>query len=277
MDTATLQQKYAEIKEEATRLAGGLEDIPRRAIVLHNLYLDSGENHAFSQIATHGALWAYRYFEVGGWLGRVIANRYFYNAREKQYRLGLLQSFAEGFRKVNRLVCIDTYTNYHFTRQFGETAGAETVIPPTLLDALNRVHAARRAQCPLNAAEKREVFQASFHCEQEVTVAPGVKAAVAEFECRVLKFLCLRPVVRFAYFPSWSVLWFGDFSATAERIAKGLRAYDYAERVGWERVRRTMRRYRLLPERALTDPRGCFEEIRSGKAAFPVKGTGEPR
>ena len=63
------------------------------------------------QIATHGALWAYRYFEVGGWLGRVIANRYFYNAQEKQFRLGLLQSFAEGFRKVNRSVCIDTYTN----------------------------------------------------------------------------------------------------------------------------------------------------------------------
>jgi hypothetical protein len=272
MDTATLQQKYAAIKEEATRLAGSLEDIPRRAIVLHNLYLDSGENHVFSQIATHGALWAYRYFEVGGWLGRVIANRYFYNAKEKQYRLGLLQSFAEGFRKVNRLVCIDTYTNYHFARQYGETAGAETLIPPTLLDALNRVHTARRAQRSLTPAEKREVFQASFHCEQEVTVAPGVKAAVAEFECRVLKFLCLRPVVRFAYFPSCAILWFGDFSATAERIAKGVRAYDYAERVGWERVKRSMRHYRLLPERVFTDPRGCFEEIRQQTRGEAVAG-----
>ena len=32
-------------------------------------------------------------------------------------------------------------------------------------------------------------------------MAPGVEAAVAGFECRVLKFLCLRPLVRFAYFP----------------------------------------------------------------------------
>ena len=92
-----------------------------------------------------GALWAARYFEVGGRLGRFIAGRYFYNSRERAFRLGILQRFAEDFRRVNRQVCIDTYANYTFTREFGEHSPARDLLPANLLDALNRVHAARRA------------------------------------------------------------------------------------------------------------------------------------
>ena len=130
MNQPTLQDRYDAIKAEATLLAGGLLDIPRRALVLYNLYLDSGRNHHFSLIATHGALWASGYFESGGSLGRLIARRYFYNPDEKAYRLGLLRQFAEDFRQVNRQVCIDTYANYHFTRRFGREPGAEVIITP---------------------------------------------------------------------------------------------------------------------------------------------------
>ena len=102
MDTGELRAKYDAIRAEAEALAGDLADIPRRVAVLYHLYLDSGRNHAFSQIAAHGALWAAGYFEVGGRLGRLIAHRYFYSRAEKAYRLGILTEFAEGFRRVNR-------------------------------------------------------------------------------------------------------------------------------------------------------------------------------
>jgi hypothetical protein len=266
MDTATLKARYDAIKAEATQLAGDLLDIPRRVTILANLYLDSGGNHAFSQLAAHGALWAYSYFEVGGSIGRLIARRYFYNATERAYRLGLLQEFAEGFRRVNRLVTIDTYTNYTFTREYGHRSAAGEVLPATLLDALNRVHLARRTGRPLGPVEKRQVFEQSFLCEQEITVAPGVAAAVAGFACPFMKFLCLRPLVRFAYFPAWRYLFFRNFADKTERIAKGMRAYDHAAKAGWHHVWRSLRAYGVMPRTFFREPAACMADIRAGLA-----------
>src|SRR4051794_33812005 len=99
-----LQERYAALKAESALLAGDLLDIPRRAVVLLHIFQDSGENHVFPLLAAHGALWAYSYFEVGGALGRFIARRYYYNADERAYRLGILQEFSSAFRKVNRQV-----------------------------------------------------------------------------------------------------------------------------------------------------------------------------
>ena len=257
-----LQSRYGELQREATTLAGDLEDIPRRAVVLNSLYFDSGRNHVFSHIASHGALWAYRYFEVGGQLGRLIANRYFYSGTEKAYRLGILNDFAEGFRKVNRQVCIDTYANYHFTKQYGDEADASQIIPPTLLDALNRIHSASRAGRELSAPEKRLVFEQSFRCEQEVTVAPGVKTAVEGFQCRIMKALCMKPLVRFAYFPAWRFLWFHDFSNQSERIEKGLIVYDLAAKAGWPNVEASLRRYGLLENGYFESPASAFTALR---------------
>lgn len=262
MPSTEIQAVYARLKTEAEQMAGDLLDIRRRAAILHNIYLESGENHVFPQIAAHGALWAYRYFEVGGKLGQTIAYRYFYNRDERAYRLGLLNSFAEGFRRVNRLVCIDTYTNFHFTREHGEQAGAEEVVHPELLDALNRVHAAKRAERALTEDEKQGVFQASFKWEQEITVAPGVAEAVAGFDCPILRGLCLKPLVRFAYFPALKYIFFRDFSSKEERIAKGFKAYDLARRGGWSRVVNTMKSYRLLPAEFFAAPREYYEKIR---------------
>jgi hypothetical protein len=260
-DLESLRAAYAGIKAEATQRAGGLEDIPRRAALLHGLYLDSGENHVFPQIALHGALWAYHYFEVGGSLGRLIARRYFYNAGERAYRLGLLQSFAEGFRRVNRQVFIDSYANYHFARAHGREPGADQVVPPPLLQALNLVHAAREAGRALSAAEKRTVFEQSFLWEQELTVAPGVQAAVDQFQCFFMRTLCLKPVVRFAYFPRFRFILFRNFADKAERIAKGMRAYDLAGRAGWQRVKESVRAYGLLPDRFWGAPAEYVREL----------------
>jgi hypothetical protein len=263
VESADLKSIYAGLKAEGERLAGDLLDIRRRAAILHNLYLESGENHTFSLIAAHGALWAYRYFEVGGRLGRTIAYRYFYDQAERAFRLGLLNSFAEGFRRVNRQVCIDTYTNFHFTRQHGERPGAEELVHPELLDALNRVHAARRADRSLSEDEKQQVFQMSFKWEQEITVAPGVAQAVAGFDCPILRGLCLKPVVRFAFFPAWRFMFFRDFSSKQERIAKGLVAYNVARRQGWPHVAASLAKYRLLPQEFFTSPREHYASLAS--------------
>ncbi len=263
MPTNDLHTAYAELKAEGESLAGDLLDIRRRAMILHNLYLDSGQNHVFSLIAAHGALWAYRYFEVGGRLGRFIAYRYFYNPTERMFRLGLLNSFAEGFRRVNRLVCIDTYANYYFTQRYGEQSGAADLIHPELLEALNRVHAARKAERQLTEDEKQQVFQMSFKWEQEVTVAPGVADAVSGFDCRILRGLCLKPVVRFAFFPPLSYLFFRDFSSKEERISKGHRTYGFGCQAGWKRVADSLAKYRLLDPEFFKSPREHLKNLES--------------
>ena len=56
--------------------------------------------------------------------------------------------------------------------------------------------------------KKEGVFRQSFHWEQELTVAAGVAASVDKFECRIMKSLCLMPLVRFAFFPRWRYIWF---------------------------------------------------------------------
>lgn len=266
MDLDSLRDRYDQIKAEATLLAGGLLDIPQRVVILTHLYRDSGRNHTFSLMAAHGALWASGYFEVGGSLGRLIAQRYFYNPTERAYRLDLLREFAESFRRVNRLVCIDTYTNYHFARELGQAPGADQIIPPELLDALNRVHDAARRGRTLDPEERRLVFSQSFHCEQEVTVAPGVQAAIAGFECKIMQFLCLHPIVRFAYFPWYRWLVFRNFGNKDERIRQGLQAFDQAERMGWPHVERTLRDYGVMPREHLEAPDRQFAALRDDLA-----------
>jgi hypothetical protein len=67
--------------------------------------------------------------------------------------------------------------------------------------------------------------------------------------------------VRFAYFPRCKFLFFRDFSAQAERIEKGLRAYDYAAQVGWSHVTDTLRTYGLLSRQFLAAPATYFSEM----------------
>lgn len=262
MDLTSLHDRYDELKAEATLLSGGVHDIPRRALILNTMYLDSGRNHHFSLIAAHGALWASGYFEAGGTLGRLVARRYFYNPDERAYRLGLLRQFAEDFRKVNRQVCIDTYANFYFVRRYGREPGAEGLIEPSLLDALNRVHHARELGKTLPPAEACQVFHQSFLCEQEITVAPGVLAAVQSFDCKIMRFLCMRPFVRFAYFPPFRYLWFRNFAEKDERIARGLMAYDLAARVGWPKVERSLRYYGVIPTDLLDQPERALAQAR---------------
>ena len=256
MDELDLRDEYDALKAEGERMAGGILDIPRRVIMLNRLYHHSGNNHVFPLLAAHGALWAFSYFEIGGALGQFIARRYFYDHRERAYRLGLLNQFAEAFRIVNRQVFIDTYANYRFTAVHGETPGADKIVPVRLLDVLNRVHFARSSGKVLGKSEKREVFDQAFLCEQEITVAPRIQSAIQEFNCRFMRFLCLHPIVRFAYFPGSKRLLFRNFASTEERIEKGLRAFAYAEQAGWSHVAETQRAYGLLSA-------GAFHKMKS--------------
>jgi hypothetical protein len=246
---------------QAARVAGAPGDITRRVVAHHQIYRDSHGNHAFPLVALHGALWAAGFFETTGRLGDALRARYFYSAKERAYRMGMLGGFAEGFKSVNRQVFIDTFTNFYFTKHYGQRADAAGILQPELFAALNAVHTATRTGAILSTERKREVFSLALQFEQEVTVAPGVRTEVGKFDCPVLTFLCLRPLVRFAYFPRRTWLWFRNFSDTSERIAKAMRSFDLAAQTGWDVVEQAMKQSPALPGEYWSDPAGYVERL----------------
>lgn len=245
------------------RLAAGPGDIPQRAALLHSIFLDSGGNHAFPEVALHGALWAYGFYERRGAVSRMIAYRYFYDREERASRAYMLFEFSQGFKEANRSVFVDTYTNYFFSKEHGETPGADEVLPPPLLDALNRVHRAARSGRALARRERAEVFETALLFEQERTVGPKVREEVAKFSCPVLTAIVLRPVVRFGYFPRSTYLRFHDFGNTDERIEMAVRSYELAEQAGWDAVRDAIRYQGVLPPAFFADPASYARALRA--------------
>lgn len=248
-----LAADYQEIRREAVRLAGGPGDMPQRVALLHSIFEDSGGNHAFPEVALHGALWAYGFYERRGAVSRMITYRYFYDRDERARRAYMLFGFSQGFKEANRSVFVDTYTNYYFTKRHGESPGAEEIVPAELLEELVRVHHAAGAGRRLTPAERRKVFETSLLFEQEMTVGPKVKAEVAKFDCPILTAIVLRPIVRFSYFPRRSALVFRDFSDTDERIEKAVRSLELAEQAGWPSVSSSIRYAGILPDHFFAD------------------------
>ena len=261
-ERSDLRERYAVLRAEATALAGEPADIRQRAAFLHQIYEDSGGNHAFAEIAAHGALWAYGFFETTGTLGRVISYRYALNRAEMGRRHAMLQGFADGFKQANRSVFIDTWSQFRLTADLDDPTDAADLVTADLADALGAIHEARRSGRVLDADVRKELFQRVLRREQTVTVGPKVDEEFAKFDCPILRACVMRPPVRFSYFPKWTWFWFRNFQDTEERVRRAHRCFDLAEQVGWPTVFDSMRRYQVLPAEFFADPPGYARSLR---------------
>ncbi|MEM9703612.1 MAG: hypothetical protein AAF907_14330 [Planctomycetota bacterium] len=257
-----LAARYAELRAEATTLAGEPGDIRQRAALLHRIYLDSGGNHAFAEIATHGALWAYGFFETTGTLGKVISYRYVLNRAEMGRRHAMLQEFADGFKQANRSVFIDTYSQFYLTAELDDPTDAAPLIGDDLAPALATIHDANRSGRLLDGDVRKDLFKKVLREEQTVTVGPKVDEEFAKFDCPILRACVMKPPVRFSYFPKWTWFWFKNFQDTEERVRRAHRCFDLAEEAGWSAVFDSMRRYGVLSNDFFADPRGFAEGLK---------------
>ena len=258
-----LARDFQSLTREAERLAGGLRDLAQRATVYHHLFRASGGNHAFPLIAAHGALWAGGYFRFGNRLAESLSWQYAWSPALRRQQLQRLEAFADAFRDINRRVCVDTYVSFHFTARYGEDERVVQYVSPELLSVLRVVHAARRAGKELPDNQKQEVFLAHFLDEQQRVVGPAIEKAVAEFDWPLVRFIALKPWVRFAYFPGGQRFWFANFADRQERIAKGMQAFETAASVGWRRVEQALRHYDVLPLKFFADPIQYFADFKT--------------
>ena len=167
-------------------------------------------------------------------------------------------------------MCVEAYCAYHFSKRHGLAAGAERYVQPRLLAALNRCHRAQAEGVPLLPGERRALFEAFFLWEQAEVVEPAVAAALAQLDWPLIRHVALRPRIRFAYFASSRDMGFRDFASTAERIDKGLRAYELAEQTGLARVEATLAHYGILPSAFHGDPLQHFAALRQRLMAPPA-------
>jgi hypothetical protein len=262
MNADDLSAAYRQFHDEGTRLAGGLSDLAQRAAVYHHVYYDSGRNHIFPLIAAHGALWARGHFAFGKNLAWWLSWQYGYDESLRQRQLDAVEAFANTLRDINRRVCADTYASYHFTARFGGHPDAARIVSPSLLEVLNQVHAARRSGRELTSGQKQAVFEAHFLNEQEYVVGPTIAQGTAELAWPLVKWIALRPTIRFAYFPAGEQLCFRDFSNREERVRNGLRAFRFAAQVGWNETAAALRDYAILPAEFFVDERRHFNALK---------------
>lgn len=257
-----IENCYARLRLEAAQLAGTTGDLVHRASVYHHLYQHSGGNHAFPLIAAHGALWANWYFRWGMRLGKIFALRYIFDAELRQKRLDDLKAYADAYRNINRQVCIETYAAYYLTDRFGHLPDIGKFLPSTLVENLNRCHVARKGGGYLTREQKRDLFSAFFLWEQETLVGPGVTLATEKFYWPVLKWIALKPSIRFAYFPRHKRLNFRYFACTHERTEKGILAFDIAMDVGLAKVETALRDYGVMPQLFFVDSFAHFDRLK---------------
>lgn len=259
---ASDEHEVRDLRRQATALAGRPVDLVQRASVYHHLYTHSGGNHVFPLLAAHGALWASGYFRRGLARGAVATRVLSLFGVNGAARLAQLETLAETFRDINRRVCVETWFIYHLTARDHLAAAAQALVPPELTALMARCHAARRTGRTLSPQERRALFTGFFRWEQAEIVGPAVKEAFTAFDWPLAKRIALRPRVAFAYLPA--PLPFRSFADTAERIDKGLAAFDGGEAVGWAGVERSLSAYGIMPAAFTHDPAEHFRSVLRG-------------
>jgi hypothetical protein len=234
--TVELRTEYETLKHRALTVAGRSGDVKARVLALRDIYRDSRGDHAFPLLAMHEMLWAYDFFEVTGTLGDFITHRFVGDVTAQGMRLDMLSEFAEAYRTGCCNAFVDTYTNYYFSRAYGEMPGADRFVRPSLLHALNELQHGIQRKKRLPEERKRELFSLALEFEQAQTLAGEIRLGLDRLTCPFVHGLVRRAVVRLAYFPPQVRFYYRDFSDADERVARGRRAYELATQRGWDKV-----------------------------------------
>ena len=239
----TIQADYERFLHEGETMAGDLGDFRQRARAYHRLYRHSKGNFAFPLLAAHGALWGAGHMRRGLLVSRILMRLSLTGGSDPSARLEMVEDFTNVLKEINRQVLIKTYVAYQLTRYHADDPRLPNFVARELIGPLAACHAARRQGKVLSNAARRRLFEVAFLYEQDVVVGPMIEAALPRFRWPLVRAMAMRPPIGFRYFNALEKLWFTDFSDKAERVRRGLEAYDIAVRQGWDYVERALDRY----------------------------------
>lgn len=238
------ETRYAEIRAEAVAAAGPYRSLRQRARGYLDLYHASGGACVFALVAANGALWASWYLVCAQLAAMGFALTDLSSRLSPVRRYQHFAAYVDVLKEINHLVMVETYVLVHVIQEFGSEFAVTKGIPADLA----RDYAQAMAQDNSDPAMLRDIYHRHFKWEQDRVVSAKLDEAFAVFAWPFMRNLCQRPWVWFGYFKAGRSLNFRAFTDPAERIEKGLIAYDRAVQYGCARLaRQTDIRLRIFP------------------------------
>lgn len=244
MQCQDAEAAYIAIRARAERAAGPDASLRMRAQGYLRVYHGSGGVCRFALVAAHGALWASWYLVCAKLAAVVFAATDLTTRLPPWARYRQFAAYVAVLKDINKLVMVETYVLVHTVKTLGPEFAIAKGIPADLAQDY-----ARAMSGPLPPPDVlRDLYHRHFLWEQERVVSTKLDEGFAVFHWPFMKGLCERPWVWFSYFRTTQSLNFRNFTDQAERVEKGLIAYDRAEAFGPDRLARaTQLRLRVFP------------------------------
>ncbi|MEP0207362.1 MAG: hypothetical protein ABJD89_00290 [Paracoccaceae bacterium] len=240
----------AELRREAEKVAGPVVSLRTRAAAYLQLYADSNGACVFALIAAQGAIWASWYLVCAKLAAMVFATVDLSPVYGPKRRYKCFAAYVMSLKEINRSVMIETYILVHGIRRFGCDVMRGSEIPFDLIEDYERAMTE-----PCDPAFLRDIYHRHFLWEQERVVSDTLDRAFDAFDWRFMASLCQRPWVWFAYFRVGRSMNFRQFTDQAERVEKGLVAFDRAFEQGLLAIQGKTKRQIKGFERILGAPR----------------------
>lgn len=238
------EEHYLAIRSDAEEAAGPLGSLRLRARGYLDIYDLSGRVCRFALIAANGALWASWYLMCARAAAMVFALLDVTCPLTPAAKYRQFANYVTALKDINKLVMVETYVLVRTINELGVAFASSKGIPEDI--AADYAKTMRSNDRP--PAVLRDLYHRHFLWEQERVVSDKLDTAFAAFSWPFMKNLCERPWVWFSYFRVGRSMNFRSFTDQAERVDKGLIAYDRAVDFGIERVRDTTDfRLRLFP------------------------------
>ena len=241
------EAEYMAIREEAEAAAGPLSSLRVRARGYLDLYHQSNGVCVFALVAANGALWASWYLICAKLAAMVFASTDPTVRMSPITRYRQFAAYVTVLKDINKLVMLETYILVHTIQRLGVEMAIAKGIPADLAQDYAQAMAEGRPQPDL----LRDLYHRHFLWEQERVVSTKLDEGFAAFTWPLMSQLCQRPWVWFGYFRPGKSMNFRNFTDQAERVEKGLIAYDRAVAQGLDRIAKlSAARLKIYPGRA---------------------------
>lgn len=226
----------------AAEAAAGAADAPvYRAQSYFRLWRASHGVCTFALIAAHGALWGNWYLRAARIMAMGLAVLDLRSPLTYAEKMRQFDAFVACLWEINRQVMVATHMLVHSVSELTAEEASASGLPEDLHADMGAAIRRAAAGETISDTAKRDLYYRHFRWEQKRVVGGLLTECFEQMDWQLMRGLCLRPWVWFAYFRPGKSLNFKNFMDEDERVDKGLAAFDRAERLGWNRVDRRLR------------------------------------